>query len=380
MDATFQAVCEAAAVAWDIPALTVGTAIGDSFEVVGVGCEPETLFRVASITKPFTATLALGLLDLEEQTGVWPVDVRVRHLLSHTSGFEGENGDLSRFGQGDDALSAVVAELPALRRWLPVEQAWSYTNSGYWLTGWLCADRAASTYEEALQSRVIGPLGLEATSFGEPEVPGTGPDAKDGPYPRARRPGGGLVSNVADLVRFGRYLLTAPSAALMRIVHGRPVGGVYGLGLFGERIGDVEVWGHGGSFGGFRSSLFLIPDRDAVLVGLTNSSHGDKALDEIADAFFERVIGFRRAVPETVTVPREAREALAGTYANSSSWTEVSVDGSGLSVIVEDDEMHARPIGPRTFEITTGDQLHDRFDFPLEGFGRFGHMLAERVS
>src|SRR6476661_1761394 len=157
MEARFQAVCEAAAVAWDVPALAVGTSVGGDFESVVVGCTPETRFRIASITKPFTATLALDLLDLESSSGVWPADVRIRHLLSHTSGYDGECGDLSRFGDGDDALGDVIAELPTLRRWLHVEQAWSYANAGYWLAGALCAQRAGSTFEEALTARALQP-------------------------------------------------------------------------------------------------------------------------------------------------------------------------------------------------------------------------------
>jgi len=380
MEATFQAVCEAAAVAWDISALAVGTSVGGLVETAGIGCEPDTRFRIASVTKPFTATMTLGFADLEEPSGVWPPDVRVRHLLSHTSGFDGECGDLARFGDGDDALAAVVAELPSVRRWLPVEQAWSYANAGYWLAGAICADRAGSTFEDALTARILRPLGLEATAFGEPDVPGTGPGAESGPYPRARRPSGGLVSTAGDLVRFGQHHLADPEARRMRIVHGKPAEGVYGLGLAGIRIGDVEVWGHPGNYGGFNSSLLVVPDRDAVFVGLTNSGRGSNALREIEDAFFERVIGARRDSPPTVELSGEALEAFSGTYANSSAWTEVAVAGHGLHISSGDEAADARPIAPRTFEITSGDGLHHRFDFPLEGFGRFGSMLAERVS
>ncbi len=52
----------------------------------------------------------------------------------------------------------------------------------------------------------------------------------------------------------------------------------------------------------------------------------------------------------------------------------------GLSVRFEDGEFHARPIGERTFEITEGAYIRERFDFPLEGFARFGSRLAERVA
>jgi CubicO group peptidase (beta-lactamase class C family) len=132
MNRSFPEICESAAASWAVPALAVATAAGDDVSVSAVGCDPDALFRVASVTKPFTALLALGLLDLVETTGVWPADVEIRHLLSHTSGFDCElpERDLARFGGGDGALAAVVDELPATRRFLGVEQVWSYANTG----------------------------------------------------------------------------------------------------------------------------------------------------------------------------------------------------------------------------------------------------------
>lgn len=381
IDTRFHAVCEAAAVEWDVPALAIGIAVGDELETLEIGCEPGTRFRVASITKPFTATLALDVLELEEATGVWAADVRVRHLLSHTSGYDCEFGDMSRFGDGDDALAGAAAELTAMRRWVGVEQAWSYSNAGYWLAGHLCAQAVGATYEEAITDRILSPLGLEATSFdGEPDVPGTGPDAEGDPYPRARRPSGGLISNVGDLLRFGRHHLDTPGTARMRIVHGKPVGGVYGLGLSGERVGGVDVWGHPGSYGGYQSQLLVVPDRDVVFVGLTNGSRGKQALREIEDAFFEALVGQKRATPEAVELPEDVLESFAGTFANSDAWSEVTAIPGGLLLTSDEIEMPARPIGERTFEVHEGDFARDRFDFPLEGFGRFGGRLAERVS
>jgi D-alanyl-D-alanine carboxypeptidase len=380
LDSSYLQASEAAALTWEVPALALGVSAGGQVGTHAIGCDPDTLFRVASITKPFTAALSLGLLDLEETSGVWPPDVRLRHLLSHTSGFDAEAGDLGRFGDGDNALEVLVAELPEIRRFLGVEEAWSYANTGFWLAGWMCADRAGATYEEALAERVLAPAGLEATSFGEPELAGTGPDALPGPYPRARRPSGGLVSSVPDLLRFGEWLLATPELARMRVVHGTPPARVYGLGLFGERVGGVEVWGHGGSWGGFRSSLLVVPEHRAVFVGLTNHSRGAQALREVEDVFFERAIGARRRVPETVELPDEVRDGFSGSYANSDARVEVELTAGGLSVKLEDGEFAARAIGERTFEITEGDRVLERFDFPLEGFGRFGGRLAERLA
>jgi CubicO group peptidase (beta-lactamase class C family) len=380
LDSSYLQASAAAALTWEVPALALGVSVGGEVATHAIGCDADTVFRVASITKPFTAALALGVLDLEETSGVWPADVRLRHLLSHTSGFDSDSGDLGRFGDGDHALEVLVAELPKIRRFLGIEQAWSYANTGYWLAGRMCAERAGTTYEEALAERVLAPAGLEATSFDEPNLAGTGPDVLPGPYPRARRPSGGLVSNVPDLLRFGEWLLASPDFARMRVVHGKPTGGVYGLGLFGERVGGVEVWGHSGSWGGFQSSLLLVPDRGAVFVGLTNHGRGGKALRGVEDVFFERVIGARRRVPETVELPDDVRDGFSGSYANSDTWVEVEFAVDGLSVKLEDGEFAARAIGESTFEITEGDHVLERFDFPLEGFGRFGSRLAERVG
>jgi CubicO group peptidase (beta-lactamase class C family) len=381
METRIQEACEQAAERWSVPALSVGTDLGGDVVASAVGCDPGTRFRIASVTKPLTALLALDVLDLEEPTGVWPEDVRVRHLLSHLSGFDCElaERDLGRFGDGDGALAAAVAELPSVHRFVGAGEVWSYANTGYWLAGLLAANRVDSTYEEALAERVLRPLGLDATSFDEPDLDGTGPDADEGPYPRARRPSGGLVSTVDDLLRLGRALLRHPSFARMAVPRGKPNGGVYGFGLFGQRVGNLDVWGHSGSYGGFQSSLLVVPERAAVFAGLTNASNGAKALYEVEDAFFEQAIGVARPATSFVELPSAAIAAFGGTYANSDERYDVRPEGDGIVVLVEGEEIRARPVDPRTFEVPDGPFVRQRIAFPRDGFARLG-SLAERVA
>jgi len=382
MNTSFRETCESAAAAWAVPALSVATAVGGEVATVTVGCKPETRFRAASITKPFTALLTSGLLDLDAVTGVWPDDVRIRHLLSHTSGFDCELGerDLARFGDGDGALAAAVEELPTVQRLVGVDEIWSYANTGYWLAGHLAAQRADATFEDAIAARVCRPFGLEATSFGEPDLAGSGPNAGEGSYPRARRPSGGLVSTAEDLVRFGQRLLAEPGFAAMRRPHGKPIGGVYGLGLFGERVGGVGVWGHPGSYDGFESQLLLIPDADAVFVGLTNTEFGSKALYDVEQAFFDDVLGARRVLAPFVELRDEELEVFAGRYENCDAAADIRAVPGGLVVEVGDDEAFLRPIGERRFRVPDGPHVRERIDFPRDGFVRLGSRLAARVS
>jgi D-alanyl-D-alanine carboxypeptidase len=385
LDSTFLQACEDAAARFGVPAMAVGTASPDgTIELHSLGCELDARFRIASLTKPMTASLAVRLLDLDSATGVWPDDVRVRHLLSHMSGFDCELGDEIRFGDGDDALGAAVAELDSVVRLVGTDTAWSYSNTGYWLAGWLAAQVADATFEDALRQHVLAPAGMANAGFDDPDLVGTGRGASSAPYPRSRRPSGGLVTDVADVIRFGRWQLTEPWAAVLRRTHGRPVSGVYGLGLAGERVGGVEVWGHSGSNFGFQSSLLLVPDRGTVFAGLTNSGSGARALAEVEQLWLDSVVGARRTRRETMELSPAALAAFTGTYANSETRAIVSPGGDGLLADVSDRfeqvEVSARAIGPHRFEVDGGDFDGDRFDFPLDRFARFGSVLLPQVA
>jgi len=363
-----------------VPALALATSVAGEQEELHLGCEEGARFRIASITKPMTASLAVRLLDLDAPTGIWPEDVRIRHLLAHVTGYGGEIGDLSRFGEGDDALGAAVAELPSVERLVPLEAAWSYANTGYWLAGWLAAQANGSTYEEALREHVLEPAGLDGATFSAPSIDGTGAGADGGDYPRARRPSGGLVASAADVGRFAAWQLAQPWTSALRVPLAKPPGGVYGLGFFGERVAGVDVWGHPGSYGGFQSSLLVVPSHDAWFVGLTNSGLGSQALRLIEDAWFEQLLGARRRVPLTAELTPEELARFRGRYVNEDLTVSVEPGGAGLLVQTDDLEATARPIGPTTFEIVGGDADGARFDFPLDGFARFGSRLAKRSA
>jgi CubicO group peptidase (beta-lactamase class C family) len=408
LDDGFVALCEDALGRVGVPGaavgvLTAGETLSRAFGVVGAGgppVTPETTFRIGSITKPFTATLALYLalsqaLDFAEEVPAPNPDVTVRHLLAHLGGFESEAGDLSRFGDGDDALTRLATELLRQRQIVPPGELWSYCNAGYWLLGWILAERAGSSFEDALTDWVLRPLGLSRTGFDPPEATGHDPDPVPDAYPRARRPSGGLVSNVVDLLEFARFHVDEPETALLRESVAPTPDGHYGFGFALERAGELELWGHNGTYGGFQSRFVLEPVRRFGFVGLSNSSRGGLALDEILDAALERALGARRPRPATVPVARAELELLAGRYVQPELHIELRADGGGLGVEVErvdvatgertvEEPARARAIGPRLFEIEDGDRRRNRFDFHADvgrpDFVRFAGRLAEGVE
>jgi CubicO group peptidase (beta-lactamase class C family) len=271
-------IVETAVARGDAPGVVAAVSRGDEGYVAAAGVmavggppmRPDTLFRIASITKPVTAAVVLslaedGLLGLEE-----PVDrllpeladrrvlrrpdgpltdtikaeraVTTRDLLTFTWGFGMQGAmfmapepwpivsavaerELSSFGppQPDttpepDTFMARLGELPLLAQ--PGER-WLY-SAGSQVLGVLAARAAGAPFEDVMRERVLAPLGMDDTAFyandtsrlatSYENVNGelTVRDRPDGQWSRPPRfPDGaaGLVSTAEDLLRFGRMLL-----------------------------------------------------------------------------------------------------------------------------------------------------------------------------
>jgi len=398
---------------WNVPGIAVGVLrTGEAVAVAdGVASldgeepiSPETVFRIASISKPFTATLAMtlvqdGLLGLDEPPPASPVDATLRQLLSHQGGLACEwHEPIDRFGEDDDALLELLDGEPEQ---LPVGpgELYSYSNGGYWLVGAAIARVCGTSFEEAVRARVLEPLALHATTY-EPKGAACGhnqvePGADEhrvleDMYPRVRRPSGGLWSSVADLLRFAEHHLGGPgplsedSRAEMQTPQIEMGSESYGLGWDLYESRGRRIVEHPGSVVGFQSVLRLVPAEGVALAGLTNSSRGLAALRDVLDK-----LGLDREEAPGVTLSAGELVSFAGRYQGQGMELSFSPDDGALRVELtlldpftgEADEypsVHARPIGPREFEIVDGEWRGDRFDFPRDGFVNMV-TLATRV-
>jgi len=169
-----------------IPALSVALHRADRpLWTYEIGAQPQTLFRIGSITKTFTAALVLqcrdeGLLDLADPIGRHlgvPAHgaLTVRRLLSHTSGLQREP-----FGDVWDTLLApdanqLVADLARAEAVLPPSRRYHYSNLGYALLGRLVSELRGAPWAEVLAERLLHPLGLDSlTTTPAPELAATG--------------------------------------------------------------------------------------------------------------------------------------------------------------------------------------------------------------
>lgn len=433
--------------ACSVPGMAVGimTESGRETFVYGVasvdtGCpvRRDTLFQIGSITKVYLATLAMQLVEEGKLALDTPVvsylpdlqladpaareTITLRHLLTHTSGLEGDRFD--DYGYGDDALARYVAGLRAAQQIHPPGRYWSYCNSGFSLAGRVIEVVTGQSFEEAMRERVFRPLGLERTFLfaqevlGYPFASGHRTDARGRPevvrdfvLPRSVHPAGGIWATIDDLLTFAAsHLGMQPAGARLLSSEGRAQlqtpqvtaanwADAYGLGWAIWSIGTTRAIGHGGSTNGFQAHLTLLPEQRAAVAILTNHERGSAAYVEIETWLLAERFGLRPASPRLVTLPEPELARLAGTYvyplarisvraAAGGLWLE-AVQTGGLSRQQQErplPPLFLRPIGRTVFTSGPPRAVPNRVDFVFENdathprwiraFGR----LAERTS
>jgi CubicO group peptidase (beta-lactamase class C family) len=351
-----------------VPAVTAGLLVGESVEFAADGpVDIETPFRIASITKWFTASLAALLVDLDAPLS--PGVPSAGRLLSHTADLRPNSREL----------------LPESCRGL-----WSYSNAGYVLAGEACAAAAGMSFSNAVRGRLLHPLGLETTTFEEPpaaargHVPGGAGGHRPAPevvYPESRRAAGGLWSTVGDLLRFAAHQLggagplSAAELGSVREPRADALGGRYCLGCWSRTLaGDRRAFDHEGSVGGYQSLLLLIPEQNAALAVLTNSWRGSGLIGRVV-----RELGFVPAAVEGSdgAALEPGRYALGDAEAllaeRGGRWRVAESENDPLTgVRIERPEYAIEPLGGDVYGFGGGLLMSHRLDFPRERIARIG--------
>src|SRR5438067_8690595 len=171
-----------------VPGASLGIVLGDeSLELAsgvvnlntGVETTTDTLFQIGSITKVYTATMVMQLVDegkvgLDEPVATYVPElvladpeaartITVRQLLTHTSGIDGDL--FEDFGRGDDCVEKYVASFGSLAQMAPPGSFFSYCNSGFVLAGRLIEKIDGVGLDAALKTRVLGPIGAARSSM-----------------------------------------------------------------------------------------------------------------------------------------------------------------------------------------------------------------------
>ncbi len=281
-----------------VPSIVVGVSAAGTRSVATRAAEPDTCFRIASLTKTFTAaTLGLTLIErgiplhtpaidlLPTLARDWQADpgLTVDQILGQVSGLRESvaASSVADLGEGAFALEEAARLVVRAGNERPPGTRWSYYNGNYFLAGAILAAVTKLSYELALLKVVLDPWQIEGTGFRPPRPPVTGRDGRTElppiDYPRARRPSGGLWSGVPALLTFGERLI-GDRALLAESRRPRTMADdamAYGLGWALGPSGQLFV---NGRLPGYRAAMLLVPDHDFAAVALANQQQALPAL------------------------------------------------------------------------------------------------------
>ena len=367
-----------------VPGATLGILRDGEISAVGAGVlstatevdvTADSVFQIGSITKVWTATLVMQLVDegaleldqpvVELLTGFRVADAEVtrtvtmRHLLTHTSGIDGDV--FTDTGRGDDCLERYVTGLAEVEQNHPLGATWSYCNSGYVLAGRIVEHLTGSTWDAALRERLVEPLGLTATvtlpedallhrtavgHVGEPEddpVP-----TSTWMLPRSAGPAGLISARVADVLAFARMhlaggvaggerVLSAASVAAMaaeevRLPDTRTLGDSWGLGWIRYGWDAERLLGHDGNTLGQAAFLRVLPSRGIAVALLANGGHTlDLSRDLFGEVFTELAgVGLPAPLAPAADPVADDPAAYVGRYERTGLATEVFEGADGL--------------------------------------------------
>ncbi len=371
---------------YDVPAAAVAVladgevvehAAGVLSTATGVEATTDSVFQIGSITKLWTSSLVMqlvdeGKVDLDATVHAYLPEFRiadedaasritVRQLLTHTSGFEGDI--FTDTGLGDDCVEKYVGVLHDVPQLFPPGAMWSYNNAGFCVLGRLVEVLREKPYDACLREHLIKPLGIThaATSPYEAilfraavghyeDAPGAGyHPTQMWALVRSNIAAGSMFAMSArSLLAFARMhledgkaadgtqVLSAGTPALM---HERQVelpylghlGTSWGLGFERFDLPTGDLVGHDGNTIGQSAFLRIVPDAGVGVALLTNGGNAGLVFRDVVGHALRELTG--RSLPDEplppADPPRIDASRYVGTYASSSVTLEVSQEDDG---------------------------------------------------
>ncbi len=315
----------------------------------------QTLFRIGSTSKLFTWTAVMqlveqGKLDLDTDVNTYLRDfqipstfaqpVTLRHLMTHTAGFEEWNQ-----GMVADAPITMLPLRAYLARYVPARvrapgQVTAYSNYGSALAGYLVEQVSGVPFETYIEANIFRPLGMARSTFRQPLPAGLAQNLANGykvsngsinaePFTYVNAgPAGAMSSTAEDMARFmmahlqdGTYgniqilQLTTTQQMHQRQFANDPRLNGFTLGFFDILQNQQHVLEHGGSLPPYNTMLALLPDQNIGVFVSFNGANGMTAPAEIWQAFLDHFYPVRQGKSPVPPADFSARAArFVGSY------------------------------------------------------------------
>jgi D-alanyl-D-alanine carboxypeptidase len=357
---------------------------------LGVPITPDTVFRLASVTKQFTAVAILmlmeqGLLALDDSiTRFWPDypthghTITVEHLLTHTSGIRSytDMPEWPPLWRKDFSVGELINYFKDQPMQFAPGTRWAYNNSGYVLLGAIIEQLSGLSYAQFVQQRIFEPLGMRQSYYDRtaqiiPQRAAGYQNGADGytnaEYLSMTQPyaAGALASTVDDLARWDRALvdgtLLQPATLARAWTPYRLADGTLTDYGYGWRIGAWQGWQtmeHSGGIHGFATYALRMPSA-GVFVALLSNNPGATSTELLALKIAALLLGQPYQEPTPIALSVEQLAPYVGIYrsADGNDWT-IECEGERLFVQEAD--------GPRRAILPLSATAFYRHDMPLD--------------
>lgn len=310
-----------------------------------VPVSPDMVFRIGSITKQFTSTAILklvedGRLSLQDDLSKYLSDFKTQHpitieqLLNHTSGIKSYTSVPERMTTEAKKTKVSVAEMMGYIQSYPNDfkpgEKWLYNNSAYFLLGAVIEKVTGKTYNDYISQTFFKPLKMTA-SYPDDSKPiakqaagytkGEGDKfvMADYVHPSIPYSAGSIFSTLDDLWKWNQavfsYKLVKKELLEKAWEPTQTTNGSvesYGYGWQLGKVGDAKAIGHGGGIDGFVSFEVYVPEKKIYVAILANTMTMNP--EDIAYTLAEEVAGVRKDKPQAIALSAEAGDQFVGVY------------------------------------------------------------------
>lgn len=349
-------------------------AFGSAQLELNVPMQADMVFKIASVTKQFTAVAILQLVEqgkigLQDSLQKFIPDfpskghtITIEHLLTHTSGirdymqidYRGTNME-----RWDQTPRQVIDSFKKFSLEFAPGTQYRYSNSGYYLLGYIIEKVSGKTYQQYIQENLLTPLALNHSFFdmGNNLIPNKvngyrqeGKDYVNADFwsPSIAYAAGGLLSNTEDLYHWFKGLLAykivkkellEKAFTPFRLKDGSPL--TYGYGWYIQHMSSIKSIEHSGKMNGFTSNATYYPDQDVYIAVLFNCENAAK--DDISKEVTEIVLG--QALQTGTQQSDKTLDTYVGMYNLTTS------PNRSIEVFKENNRLLAKVSGQQTFEV-----------------------------
>ncbi|MGA9769445.1 MAG: serine hydrolase domain-containing protein [Blastocatellia bacterium] len=327
-----------------------------------------TRYRIGSITKMFTASMILQLVEEGKLKLTDTLDkffpqianagkITIAHMLAHRSGihdiFEDPNlRPLKTTPKTQNELLAIIAKgTPDFEP----DARYSYSNSGYVLLGIIIEKVGGKPYQEALKKRITSKIGLKDTYVGTGNIDANKNESFSYKYVRDWEQqtevhssilfgSGAIVSTPTDLIRFIQALFDGKIVSKESLDQMKTIRDGYGLGIATFTYNGKTFYGHTGGIDNFGSWLAYLPEEKLALAYSSNAKVYPvaKIVDGVFDIYYNKP--FTIPAFETIAISSEVLDKYVGVYSSPGVPVKYTVTRDGATLYVQPTGQSAAPL------------------------------------